>query len=48
MDSYEKGKKPVPVDISPKRIGKMKAMEFYRFLCMLEIYGSSPNIDVLD
>ena len=48
MDSYEKGKKPTPVDVSSRKISKLKAMEFYRFLCMLEIYGSSPNIDVLD
>lgn len=27
---------------------RMRTMEIYRFLALLEIYGSSPNIDILN
>lgn len=27
---------------------RMRAMEIYKFLSLLEIYGSSPNIEILN
>lgn len=48
VDSYAKGAKPSAIKINVNTLGKMRTMEIYKFLCLLEIYGSSPNIDILN
>jgi hypothetical protein len=45
VSAYKNGVQPNKVQISFNTfMNKMKAIEMYRFLCLLEIYGSSPNI----